>query len=120
MTEFIKNLIGNDSLATLIMSFVPLIELKGGIVFARGAGLDFLWSLILAYLGSTIVFIPIYFLLRPILNLLKKIKFVDKLAFKIENYFKIKAEDTLNKQSEKKSGKPLSQTLLKQLGVMFS
>lgn len=119
MTEFIKNLIGNDIWATICMSLVPLIELKGGIVFARGAGLDFFSALGLAYLGSTIVFIPIYFLLRPILNLFKKIKFVDKLAFKVENYFKVKADDTLKKQSEKKSGKTLSQTLLKQIGVFI-
>ena len=40
MTEFISNLIGNDFLATLIMSFIPMIELKGSIVFARGAGIE--------------------------------------------------------------------------------
>ena len=37
MTEFISNLIGNDHVATLIMSFLPLIELKGGIVFGWNA-----------------------------------------------------------------------------------
>ena len=42
MTEFIRQLVGNDILATIFMSFIPLIELKGGIVFARGAGIDFL------------------------------------------------------------------------------
>lgn len=119
MTEFIKNLIGNDILATIIMSLVPLIELKGGIVFARGAGLGFFSALGLAYLGSTLVFVPIYFLLRPILNLIKKIKFVDKLAFKVENYFKGKAESTLKKQAEKKNKKALSEKLLKQLGVFI-
>ena len=63
MVEFIRGIVGNDLWSTLIMSFVPLIELKGGIVFARGVGFDFLLSLVLAYLGSTIVFFPIYFLL---------------------------------------------------------
>lgn len=119
MTEFIKNLIGNDYLSTILMSFVPLIELKGGIVFARGAGLSFLYAFALAYLGSTIVFVPIYFLLRPILNLLKKIKFVDKLAFKVENYFKVKAEYTLKKREQNNNGKAFSETLLKQLGVFI-
>lgn len=119
MTEFIKNLIGNDALATIIMSLVPLIELKGGIVFARGVGLNFLYSLCLAYLGSTIVFIPIYFLLRPILNLIKKVKLVGKLAYKVENYFKVKAEDTLKKQEQKKKGKSFSEAFLKALGVFI-
>ena len=74
MTEFISNLIGNDFWATLIMSFIPLIELKGGIVFARGVGFGFFKAFLLSYLGSTIVFVPVYFLLKPILKLLKKIK----------------------------------------------
>lgn len=119
MVEFIKNLIGNDILATIVMSLVPLIELKGGIVFARGIGLGFFSAYGLAYLGSTIVFVPIYFLLRPILNLLKKIKAVDKFAFKIENYFKVKADDTLKKQEQKQNKKPMSDKLLKQLGVFI-
>ncbi len=118
MTEFISKLIGNDYVATLIMSLIPMIELKGGIVFAWEK-FGFLISFALAYIGSTIVFMPIYFLLRPILNLLKKIKFVDKLAFKVENYFKVKGEDTLKKQSQKNTGKPLSETLLKQIGVFI-
>ena len=41
MTDFILNLVGNNYVATIVMSFMPMIELKGGIVFARGAGLGF-------------------------------------------------------------------------------
>lgn len=117
MVEFIQNLIKNDILSTIIMSFVPLIELKGGIVFARGVGLSFLEALGLSFLGSTIVVIPIFFLLVPILNLLKKIKFVNKLALKAESYVKEKAEKTLEEQKNK--GKAISETLLKQLGVFI-
>ncbi len=119
IVEFIFKLIGNEYWATLVMSLVPLVELKGGIVFARLAGLDFLVALALAFIGSTIVFIPIYFLLKPILNLLKKIKFVNKLALKIENYFETKAQDTLQEQSKKDRKKPMSERLLKQLGVFI-
>lgn len=117
MVEFIVNLIGNEYWATAVMSLIPLIELKGGIVFARGAGLDFLTALVLAFIGSTIVFIPVYFLLRPILNLLKKVKPVKKIALRIENYFESKAQSTLNEQTQKERKKPMSETLLKQLGV---
>ncbi len=119
MVEFISNLIGNDMIATVVMSLIPMIELKGGIVFARGAELGFLLSLALAYVGSTIVFIPIYFLLRPILNLMKKIKWFNKLALKVEGYFEKKANDTMDKQTEKQGGRKISQTLLKQLGVFI-
>ncbi len=122
MVEFIQNLIGNDMLATAVMSLIPMIELKGGIVFARGAGIDFLLALALAYVGSTIVFIPIYFLLRPILNLLKKVKWFNKFACKVEGYFQKKANQTMEKQTEKQGEnkkRTMSQTLLKQLGVFI-
>ena len=69
MVQFIQNLIGNDFLATLIMSLVPLIELKGSIVFARGADISFLLAFILSYLGSTIVFFLIYFVIELIVSI---------------------------------------------------
>ena len=119
MEEIISNLIKNEYLATLIMSLFPLVELKGGIIYARTAGLDFFTSILLAYLGSTIVFIPIYFLLRPLLNLLKKIKFISGLAQKAENYCVNKANSALEKQKAKGKEGSLSEKRLKQLGVFI-
>lgn len=113
MVEIISNLIGNEFWATLVMSFFPLIELKGGIVFARGAGMDFFNAFLLAFLGSTAVFFPIYFLLRPILELLKKIKFISKIAIKAESYCENKAIQAF---SGKKNG---NTELLKQLAVFI-
>ncbi|MBR2448584.1 MAG: small multi-drug export protein [Clostridia bacterium] len=117
MVEIISSLIGNDFWATLVMSLVPLIELKGSIVFARGVGMDFLQALALAYVGSTIVFIPIYFLLKPILKLLKKVKFISRLAEKAESYCVEKANSALEGQKAKGKSSSMSETLLKQLGV---
>lgn len=118
MVDFISELIGNDKLATLLMSFIPLIELKGGIIFARGAGLNFLESFGLSYLGSTVAFIPVFFLLVPILNLLKKIKWFKVFADKVENYFKDKADGALIKA--KKSGKKArTETFYKILGTFI-
>lgn len=119
MADFISNLIQNDFLATIIMSCVPLIELKGAIVFARGMNYGFLYALGLSYLGSTIIFIPIFFLLKPILKLLKKIKWFNKFACKVENYFTDKAQQTIEKQKAKKSKRTMSEKLLKQLGVFI-
>ncbi len=118
MTEFIYNLIGNNVLATIIMSIFPLIELKGGIVFARLAGLDFFMSLFLAYVGSTLVFLPIFFLLKPVLNLMKKIKWFNKFALKVESYFTDKANGTLTDANKNQKAKR-SQTFYKQLGVFI-
>ena len=122
MTQFIQQLVGNDILATFIMSFIPLIELKGGIVFARGAGIDFFYSLLFAYVGSTVVFFPIYFLLKPVLNLIKKIKIFSKLAYKIEGYFCGKAESAVKENDQKNCSEVDSAKraiLLKKLGVFI-
>ncbi len=117
MTEFITELVGNDLWATIVMSLVPLIELKGGIVFARLAGFDFFYAFLFAYIGSTLVFFPIYFLLKPILNLIKKIKIFSRLAFKVEDYFNSKADDALEKQTDK--NKKTDGEFLKKLGVFI-
>ena len=118
MVEFIQNLIGNDKNATLLMSFIPLIELKGGIIFARGAGLNFFESFFLSYLGSTVAFIPVFFLLVPILDLLKKIKWFKAFADKIELFFKDKAAGALVK-AEKSGKKARTETFYKMLGTFI-
>ena len=104
MVQFIANLIGNNYIATLIMSIIPLIELKGGIVFARGAGLSFLVAFGLAFAGSTLAFFLVFFLLKPILNWLKKIKFINTFALKIESYFQDKADKMLEKRKANSDG----------------
>lgn len=121
MELFLSELFGNFW-GTVVMSIFPLIELKGGIIFARGVGYSFLQSLGLAYIGSTIVVVPVFFLLVPILNLLKKIKLVDKFAYKVEGYFQSKAIETLDKQEEKRDKEKLAkrgETFYKQLGVFI-
>lgn len=113
MVEFLSRLIGNDRLATAIISIIPLIELKGGIVFARGAGLGVFQSFLFAYLGSCLAFFPAFFLFTPILNLLKKIKFFRGFAERCENYFKLKA------QKAEKKGAGKSEKFYKTLGVFL-
>lgn len=116
LIQIIRDLIQNDQVATLLMSIIPLIELKGGIVFARGAGMGFFEALAFAYIGSTVAFFFVYWLLKPVLKVLKKIKGIDKLAEKIESYFESKAKETLDKQ-EGKSRKNRSEVFYKALGV---
>ena len=116
MVGFISKLIGNEFWATLVMSLFPLVELKGGIVFARGAGLGFFQAFLLAYIGSTIVFIPIYFLLRPVLNLLKKVKFIESVAVKAEKYCQNKAQSAFDKKSADNDKKA---NFFKQLAVFI-
>lgn len=118
MTVFIQKLIGNDCLATGIMSLIPMIELKGGIVFARGVGLNFFLALALAYAGSTLAFLFVYWVVKPILNLMRRIKWLNAFGLKIEGYCQKKADDALN-NGKSKAHKIKSATFIKQFAVFI-
>ena len=118
MKLFISNLIGNEYLATLIMSFFPLIELKGAIIYAWES-LGFIVAFLLSYAGSTLISFPVFFLFKPVLNLLKKIKIFNKFALKVENYFEKKAQETERKSSESRLAKNDRSTYIKKLGVFI-
>ena len=90
MTEFLVEKLG-VRFATLISSAIPLVELKGGILLARGGGLSFLPAFLFSFIGSTLVFFAIYFLLKPLLSLLKKVQFLKKIAIAVTRYFEDKA-----------------------------
>ena len=91
LLEFLKNITNDGKLLTLLISVFPLVELKGAIPIGLGLQENLLTSATLAYIGSTLVCIPVYFLLIPIFNLLKKIKFIKRLVEKIETVLKNKA-----------------------------
>ncbi|MBO5286006.1 MAG: small multi-drug export protein [Clostridia bacterium] len=95
VTLFLLSIFG-ERLATVIGAMIPLIELKGSIVFARGVGLSFFEAFLYSFLGSTSVFFIAYFLFVPILNLLKKIKFFNLFALAVEDYFTDKSKTTGN------------------------
>ncbi len=91
LLEFLKNITNDGKLLTLLISVFPLVELKGAIPIGIGLGENLLTTATLAYIGSSLICIPIYFLLIPIFNLLKKIKFIKKIVEKIEMVLKNKA-----------------------------
>ena len=99
MTEFLVEKLGAH-FATLISSAIPLVELKGGILLARGSGLSFLPAFLLSFVGSTLVFFVIYFLLKPLLALLKKVKVFKRLALAIDEYFEEKATKKINQKGD--------------------
>lgn len=97
--EIFKNIFGNNvELATVLISMVPIIELRGGIPF----GMDkTLWgnfalstwqSLGFAFLGSCLVVPIIALLLKPIINFLKKTKVFKRMAEAIESRIKKQSE----------------------------
>jgi uncharacterized membrane protein len=99
MTELIGEIfskIFNDNviLATIFVSMIPIMELKGGIPFgmsgafwgdkALGRWQAFGW----AYLGCTIVTVVLYFTFTPIMKFLRKTKVFKGLANYIDSRIK--------------------------------
>ncbi len=97
LLKFFQTFTNDGKLITLIISMFPLVELKGAIPVGALYHENLLTTAILAYIGSSVICIPIYFLLIPIFNLLKKVKFIKKLIEKIEAVLKRKAEDFAKK-----------------------
>ena len=97
--EFLSNFTNDGKIITLLVSMFPLVELKGAIPIGVGCGENLITSALLAYAGSSLISIPLFFLLIPVFNLLKKIPFIKKIVEKMELVFKQKAED-LAKKSE--------------------
>lgn len=97
LLNFFLKITDNAKIITLFLSMFPLIELKGAIPVGVGLNLNTVTSALIAYAGSSLIVIPLFFLLIPIFNLLKKIKFIKKLVEKIEGVFERKAEELAKK-----------------------
>jgi len=90
--NILQSLTNIRELIVALVSMVPLIELKGAIPIGEGLGLPIWETAMIAYLGSTLIIIPVFFLMIPIFNLLKKIPFVKKFVEKLEAMLRKKAE----------------------------
>ena len=89
---FLSSLTDIKELIVALVSMIPLIELKGAIPIGEGLNLPVYESALIAYLGSTLIIIPVFFLLIPIFDLLKKIPLVKRFVEKLEAMLKGKAE----------------------------
>ncbi len=105
--ELFKNMFGdNVVLATIIISMLPIIELRGGIPFGMsktfwGSNALTSWkSMWWAFLGSSLVVPILALVLIPILNWLKRTKLFRKLATKFENSIKAKSQKIESKSEE--------------------
>ena len=89
--DFVRELIGNDYVTTILISIIPIVELRGAIPAAMTMGLSAGVSFALAWIGSALVSPILLLILRPILNWMKKYKAFASLANAVESGFKSKA-----------------------------
>lgn len=101
VVDFLLSITENPYLIVLLVSMVPLIELKGAIVIGAKLGVGFFESFALAYLGSTLVVLAAFFIIKYVFALLKKIPFVKMLVLKVEDIIWDKAKALAEKSRGK-------------------
>ena len=123
MTEsiinFVRELIGNDYITTMLISMIPIVELRGAIPAAMTMGIHPLLALALAWTGSAIVSPILLLILQPVLNWMKKYKAFASLANAVESGFRSKALKVVGASEDGKLSPELMRKLEKKkmLGV---
>ena len=123
MTEsiinFVKELIGNDYITTMLIAMIPIVELRGAIPAAMTMGIHPLLALALAWTGSAIVSPILLLILQPVLNWMKKYKAFASLANAVESGFRSKALKVVGASEDGKLSPELMRKLEKKkmLGV---
>ena len=124
MSEFIQEIVlaifgDNPILATIFISMIPIVELRGAIPFGSSQqiwgnnALSILEASIYSIIGSIISAIIIILLLIPVFNLLRKTKLFGKIINSFEEKFKKQSDKIVDEAKEKKN-----KELKKWLGVM--
>ncbi len=74
----------SSELIALIVSMMPVLEIRGGMIAAKIMGIDFIKAFIFCYIGNLIPVPFILLFIRRIFNWLKRFKKVETLIDKLE------------------------------------
>lgn len=116
IVEFFRNLFGNDVITIFFVSAIPFVELRGAILLGvseMAINPYLVWFL--SWLGSTLLGVLLFFILKPILNLLKKIKWFKKFVEKVEAIINEKSAKISKKATEAEGDKQVNK--IKTIGV---
>ena len=117
IVEFFRSLFGNDYITLFFVSAIPFVELRGSILIGLGGmAINEYLIWLLSWVGSTLVGVILFFVLKPILNLLKKIRWFKKFVDKVENIILEKSALIGSKADKEQSVKTADK--VKTLGVM--
>lgn len=100
--EFFRSLFHNDIATVIVISMIPMIELRGAIPVGVAAGMNLFESFAWAWIGSSIVAVPLLLLLRLVLNWLKRFRPFRSLINGMERMFERKASKVVSKKDEAK------------------
>ena len=81
----LKNFAYGKELIVFIISLMPILELRGGLIAAALLGLKIVPAFIICLIGNLLPLPFILWFITPIFNYLKKTKHLNKLVTKLEN-----------------------------------
>lgn len=86
LIDFMLNLLNglNKDLTVFIISMIPILELRGGMLAARALSIPYVRALILCIIGNIIPIPFILLFINRIFEWLKKFKFTRKIVEKLE------------------------------------
>ena len=121
----ISNAIGNPYLTLYVISIIPIVELRGAILFMHYM-FDTIGEMMLGMLcciaGSTTVIVPLILITRPLLKKLRRSKWFSKIGKRMEANLADRAEsaydeEKIEEREAKRKRKPLSKDTKKFLGL---
>ncbi len=121
----ISNAIGNPYLTLYVISIIPIVELRGAILFMPYM-FDTIGEMMLGMLcciaGSTTVILPLILITRPFLKKLRHSKWFSKIGKHLEENLADRAESAYDEEKSegkdaKRKRKPLSKDTKKFLGL---
>lgn len=121
----ISNAIGNPYLTLYVISIIPIVELRGAILFMPYM-FDTIGEMMLGMLcciaGSTTVIVPLILITRPLLKKLRRSKLFSKIGKRMEANLADRAEsaydeEKIEEREAKRKRKPLSKDTKKFLGL---
>lgn len=81
--EFLSNKVP-DELIAFIISLMPVLEIRGGMIAARLLEMDFLKAFLICYLGNIIPIPFIILFIRKIFEYLRRFRFFEKIIVRLE------------------------------------
>lgn len=120
--EFFRSLTGNDYLTLYIISIIPIIELRGAVLFMPlmfDTVEEMFAGMCCCIAGSTTVILPLLLITRPLIRRLKRTKAFSKIAKNMESNLALRAESAYSADEKKQSkiGKAMSVDTKKSLGL---
>ena len=101
--NFLADTVGNDLLTLFIVSFIPLVELRGGIILSAGMDIHPAIAYLICVLGASVIVFPLIYSLKPLLNRLKRWRLTKRFAESAEGMIFDRAKSVLGTANRQKT-----------------